>query len=214
MLGIFLQSLLVGYSGAVMPGSLLTYTIDRSIKKGAKSGWIIITGHAFLELMVIAVIFSGGAGILASNSVQIFIGFAGGALLMWMGLTMLFDAWRNKVQIDISEQTIPHKREGSMLVGGVLLSASNPYFIVWWAVVGLGLIMTAYRMFGITGVVVFYIGHLLADYSWYGLVSFLISKSRHFLKQSVYRCIVAVLGCFLIFFGASFVLSAIKLLWY
>ena len=36
MIQIFLKALLVGFSGAVMPGALLTYVINQSLKKGIK----------------------------------------------------------------------------------------------------------------------------------------------------------------------------------
>ena len=52
MVEIFLQSLLIGYSGAMMPGSLLTYTLDKSIKSGPKAGLIISIGHALLEFFL------------------------------------------------------------------------------------------------------------------------------------------------------------------
>ena len=38
MVEIFFKSMLIGYSGAIMPGSLLTYVVEKSIKTGAKAG--------------------------------------------------------------------------------------------------------------------------------------------------------------------------------
>ena len=81
MAAILLSSMAVAFSGAVMPGPLLTYTIQQSLTKGGKSGFLIILGHALLELLLIVLIFFGFDMILQSNAAQIAIGLVGGALL-------------------------------------------------------------------------------------------------------------------------------------
>ena len=65
---------MVAFSGAVMPGPLLTYTIQQSLVHGTKSGFIIIIGHALLELLVITLIFLGFDILLQSSIAQIGIG--------------------------------------------------------------------------------------------------------------------------------------------
>ncbi len=54
MIGTFLQSLLIGYSGAVMPGPLLTYNINQSMRVGVRSDLILVAGFTLLELATIA----------------------------------------------------------------------------------------------------------------------------------------------------------------
>ncbi len=58
MLQVFIQSLLIGYSGAVMPGSLLTFTIDRSLKYGgAGPAMLVPLGHVGVEALLVVAIF-------------------------------------------------------------------------------------------------------------------------------------------------------------
>jgi len=57
MFMIFLTALAVAFSGAMMPGPLLTYTIKQSLNTGAHSGFVIISGHAIMEIILIALIF-------------------------------------------------------------------------------------------------------------------------------------------------------------
>ena len=52
---IFLTSLAIGFSGAVSPGPLLTYTITESLKKGFIAGPLISVGHALIELVLVIV---------------------------------------------------------------------------------------------------------------------------------------------------------------
>ncbi len=89
MLLVFISALFVGFSGAMMPGPLLTYTIQQSLSSGPRSGFIITLGHVFLELVLIVFIFLGLDIILQSETAQIIIGFLGGLLLLYMGIDMI-----------------------------------------------------------------------------------------------------------------------------
>jgi len=210
LLEIMAKSLLIGYSGAMMPGSLLTYTIDKSLTGGARSGLIISIGHSLLELVLVVAILFGFGELLTANLTQIIIGFVGGMLLFWMGYGMIRDAWQNKLQVAATEHVKGETK--NQLIAGAAISAANPYFIVWWAVIGLGLIMAAYTSFGIPGVIVFYIGHILADITWYSFVAFAAGRFSRFLVGPSYRCVIAGLGGMLIFFGAGFIWSGFQLL--
>jgi threonine/homoserine/homoserine lactone efflux protein len=201
MIMVFLSALAVGFSGSMMPGPLLTYTIRQALNHGPLSGFIIITGHAILELLLIILIFLGFDIILQSTATQTIIGIVGGLLLIYMGGRMIYDALKKRIKIELDAQKTKSK---NMVLSGMAISAANPYFIIWWAVIGLGLLLQAYQTFGIMGIVIFYIGHITADFIWYGLVSVVIGKTRKFIKEKPYRIIIAVLGGVLIYFGISF----------
>ena len=205
---IFLKSLLIGYSGAIMPGPMFTYTVEKSIKNGVKTGILVSAGHSILELALIIVIFFG-AGKYLSNSIAITaIGLVGGITLVYMGFEMIRDIYLKRVTFDtVSKDSSKH---GNMLVAGVVLSATNPYFIIWWSAVGLALIMSAYSTFGIVGILIFYIGHILADISWFTLVAALISKTKHLINMKIYNGVVVALAGCLIYFGTSFFWNSIS----
>lgn len=206
MAQVFLQSLLIGYSGAIMPGSLLTYTIDRSLKYGPQSGLIISTGHALLELVLVILIFFGFGKFLGSGPVQIVVGLLGGSLLVFLGAGMVKRGFSQRLTLDFAEE--PNGPRGNLLLSGALISLCNPYFLLWWAVVGLGLIINAYNSFGLGGIFFFYCGHILADLTWYGLVSALVGTSKSLFSLRLYRTLIIVLGGLLLFFGLGFVLNA------
>jgi threonine/homoserine/homoserine lactone efflux protein len=86
LIQIFLKSLIIGYSGALMPGSLLTYTIDKSIRNGAKAGLIISIGHALLELILVLLLLFGFGRYLGTELAKTIIGIAGGLVLSLFGI--------------------------------------------------------------------------------------------------------------------------------
>ena len=176
MIEVFLRSLVIGYSGAIMPGSLFTYTINKSIKHGAISGLLISVGHVILEFFIVMLIIFGFARFLGAEIARAIIGIVGGVILIYLAFSMLRDVYLNKLNLDIKLKE-ENGKFGNMIVAGAVISAFNPGFIFWWVVVGLSLTMSAYSLYGITGVLVFYIGHILADISWYCFLSTLYQQN-------------------------------------
>lgn len=207
MFSIFVSAFALGFSGAMMPGPLLTYTVKQSLTSGPKSGFIIIMGHALLEILTIALIFLGLDIVLKSQAVQIAIGLLGGALLIYLGADMVMQAVKNKVSVSVSEGKSAGK---SMFFSGMVLTLSNPYFFIWWAIIGLGFIIEAYKTMGYLGVAVYFLGHCFADTLWYTLISTVVGTTRRFIKATLYRIIIACLGGLVIFFGLNFIYDAIK----
>ena len=201
--------MLIGYSGAIMPGSLLTYTIQKSMKSGTKAGLMVSIGHSLLELVLVVLIFLGIGKYLGTPLTQLIIGILGGIVLFFLGVSMIKDIFLGKVNIDFKNKS--DDKYGNIVIGSALISASNPYFIVWWAAVGLGLIMNAYNLFGLIGVVLFYSGHIMADITWYIFVSALISKTRNFINMKVYKIIITVLGFILLVIGTGFLISSARI---
>lgn len=208
MLTTFLSAMAIGFSGAVMPGPLLTYTVRQAFSGGLKSGLTIIAGHALLELITVTLIFLGFDIILQSQAAQIAIGLVGGALLTYMGVGMVVGAVKNTVQIELSGAA----SSKSMVASGFFISAMNPYFLLWWAIIGLGFLLAAYKAFGIWGAGVWFVGHIATDFLWYGFIAWMVGKTRRFISQKVYRWIVGGLGGMLVYFGVSFAVNALGML--
>jgi len=207
MAALWLTAVGVAFSGAIMPGPVLTYTIKQSFTSGAKAGFLIMIGHALLEIALIALIFLGFDVILQSDAAQIIIGIVGGLLLVYLGGDMIRSSVRNKIRIEVEGGG---GSSGNMILSGLLISASNPYFLLWWAIIGLGFLLEAYKSFGFAGVAVFYLGHMVADFLWYGAISTIIGKTRKFVNMGVYRGIIVALGCLLVYFGGNFVYQAVR----
>jgi threonine/homoserine/homoserine lactone efflux protein len=147
--------------------------------------------------------------VLQSKAAQVGIGLVGGALLAYMGVDMIRSSAKNKLTVQMdSDKT----GSGSMIVYGAVLSAANPYFLLWWAIVGLGFIMQSYQSMGWMGAGIYYLGHIAADFGWYGLISTVVGKTRKFIKERPYRVIIIVLGGMLIFFGIKFIIGAAGLI--
>jgi threonine/homoserine/homoserine lactone efflux protein len=202
---LFVSSFVVGLSGAMMPGPLLTVNIAEATRKGFWAGPILTGGHAVAELGVVVALAFGLSEFLASEKVFQVIGIAGGIALILMGAAMTYDIIRRKITFD------PDQRgSGSgLLVGkGITASLSNPYWFVWWATIGSAFLSKS-LVHGAVGPVVFYFGHIMSDLVWYGFVSFLISIGKKLLAGWPYYILISLCAVFLIYIGVKFIVDAL-----
>jgi threonine/homoserine/homoserine lactone efflux protein len=203
---IFVTSFIVALSGALMPGPLLTATVGESARQGAKAGPLLIAGHALLELALVALLFIGLAPLLKNEAVTAGISIAGGFILLWMAFGML----RSLPCLSLERETAqPIHGKRRLIVSGILVSLSNPYWTIWWASIGLAYILQA-CIFGITGVIVFFFGHILADFVWYSGIALTVGRGRNLLTPLMYRGIVLVCALFLAGFAFWFLISGVR----
>ncbi len=191
---IFFSSFTIAFSGALMPGPLLSVTISESGRRGWTVGPRFILGHALLELLLLVGLFLGLAPLLSSTNAFVFIAFAGGAVMIWMAWEM----FRSLPTLTLHGEK--REREGSLILTGALMSLANPYWIIWWATIGLAYVLSA-RELGTAGGAAFYIGHILADLAWYTFVSAGIHKGKGLLSQKAYRAMIAFCASFLVFYA-------------
>jgi threonine/homoserine/homoserine lactone efflux protein len=205
--GIFMTALIVAFSGAMMPGPLLTVTIAESVRRGPLA-ILLIVGHAMLELALVVGFVFGLQYYLKNHFVISAIGLAGGAVLLWMGYGTLTGGLKG--QISLASQAVT-KRESKFgpVVEGIVISLSNPYWTLWWATIGAKFIVDSlkYKALGMTS---FYFGHILADFIWYGVVIGAIVSGRRFISDRVYQGVLAFCGVFLIGLGGWFIVSVFR----
>jgi len=98
-----------------------------------------------------------------------------------------------------------------LIPAGVLVSVSNPYWVIWWASVGTAYMSESLEQ-GAVGVGSFFTGHILSDFAWLTLVAFVLASGRRIMSRGVYRGILAACGFFLLVLGAYFIYSGIGFL--
>jgi len=208
--GLGLSSFAIGFSGAVMPGPVLAMTITHSVRQGFWAGPLIVLGHGIIEVALVAALLAGLGPLLGLDAVAGTIGVVGGLILLHMAVGMLRGLPRASLAAVTSGQGVVKR---GPVADGLLLSAANPYFILWWATVGLSLLVVARDpRWGALGVVVFYLGHISADLVWYGLVSLAVAKGRRWLGDGIYRVIIGCCAVTLLGFSVYFGVGAARML--
>jgi len=197
------KAILISLSGVMAPGALTAATIATGATK-RHAGALVAFGHGIVELPLVVLIVLGIADLLKIDEVKIGVGLAGGAFMLVMAIGLFQTARRGN--------TGPAgKSMKSPLVTGIVLSASNPYFLLWWATVGLALATEAVSL-GIFAFAIFAAVHWLLDFIWLELLSLTAFHGTRLMSGRVQGVILAICALALVYFGGSFLVDAFSAL--
>ena len=192
LIGMLAMAFAVGLTGALAPGPTLVATVDSTLKNGWTAGPKVAVGHALLEFIIFILIVGGLAAVMQQYSYH--IATVGGLALMAFGFLTIMES-RNARMVSRNCEA-----GNNPYVAGVVTSAANPYFWIWWLSIGSALVLS-----GLQGGVIlagfFMIGPGGADVGWLTLVSTSLDTGKNFLSVTNYRRILAACGGFLVLFG-------------
>ncbi len=178
-----------------------------AITMGAKNryaGTLLAIGHGIIEFPLMVVIILGLGKYFELPKVQIAIGLAGGAFLILMAAQSL-------IGLAAKTSTEPKSFTGKPVLAGIILTAGNPYFLLWWATVGLALATEA-TQWGIWAFGLFALTHWLVDLIWLQTLSWASFKGSVLLGPHGQRIVLAICSAALLGFGVFFVFKAACLL--
>ena len=198
LLSLLLSAAVISLSGVMMPGPVFAVTVAKGRRSPSAGAWIAV-GHGVVEFPVMLLIYAGVAHFFTFRAVQLGMGIVGGAVLVWMGYSMIRSP---------SDDATGTESGQSPLLSGVLTTLANPYFFLWWVTVGSLLISQSLR-FGFAGFAALAAVHWLCDFVWDTLVSSLTYRSRRLWTPLVHRVVFTLCGLTLIGFGAYFAFSVL-----
>jgi threonine/homoserine/homoserine lactone efflux protein len=195
---------LITASGALAPGPLFFQTISQGTKTGARSGLIFSISHTVVEFSLIMLLAFGLLAVRNEVFIRNIIGILGGIVLIVFGLYQIVGSLKKK---DINQkQEVPSHR---LFFIGILFTAFNPYFILWWLTIGSNLILLALELAALAGVVFMFLCHVWMDYVWLTAIAYFAKRGVNAIGSRWYRIIVGLFGVILIYFGVSFLGDAI-----
>ena len=193
------QAVFISLSGVMAPGPLTAATLATG--SGRKHAGILISvGHGIVEFPLMVLIMGGLAAVVQREGFRVGVGLAGGVMLLAMGAGMLRKP---------SGGDGPVARQGNrgLVLTGILLSLGNPYFLLWWATVGLALATQAVRL-GVLAFGLFAVIHWLCDLIWLEALSLGAFKGSRLLGGRTGRVITCICAAALLAFGAVFIVRA------
>lgn len=197
----FGMAIVISFSGVMMPGPVLAATIAKGYRD-ERAGLKIALGHGLIEFPLMALIVLSLGFVFEDERIMMAIGLVGGALLVYMGVTMVLQ--RSEIAVS-GKDSLPE----SALVAGALTTSANPYFFLWWATVGAFLIINA-QEFGLVVVLVFAVVHWSCDLAWYAFTSFAVFRSRHLWTPLIHQLVFGTCGALMVVFGVYFILGPLS----
>ncbi|MCK4887079.1 MAG: LysE family transporter, partial [Planctomycetes bacterium] len=187
------------FSGVMQPGPVTAATVSMAAEN-KYAGLLIAVGHGIVEFPLMILIVCGMDVILKSQVTQMVIGLVGGSLLLFM-------AYQTKVSIANLSEEQRVKSNHRPILTGIVLTAGNPYFLLWWATVGLAM-ATAASKFGVWAFVMFAIIHWLCDCVWLQILSLAGFHGSKFMGVKLRKTVLGICGVTLVFFGVYFIWRA------
>ena len=202
LLAFLLEAVLISLSGVMAPGPMTAVTVGKG-SESPHAGAFVALGHGIVEIPLMLAIFYGFGAFFSLPHVRTGIAAAGGLFMLVMGVGMLRA---------LRTAEIGSRRDArSPLAVGVLLSAGNPYFLIWWATVGAALISRSVT-YGLIGLAALAVVHWTCDLLWLYVISTVSFRGRRSFGLTFQRVIFAISGVMLVFFGVRFMLDAARAL--
>jgi threonine/homoserine/homoserine lactone efflux protein len=199
ILGFVVTVVLLTASGALAPGPLFFQTVSQGAKTGARSGLIFSVAHTIVEFSLIMLLAVGLFAVKDELVIRTVIGVLGGVVLIVFGLYQISGSLRKKDMMQ-KQAASSHR----LFFIGIVFTAFNPYFIIWWLTVGSTLILRALELAALAGVVFMFLCHVWMDFVWLTTVSHFAKRGVNALGSRWYRALVGIFGVILLYYGISF----------
>ncbi len=191
----------ISVSGVMAPGPLFAANVSYGLRDGTRSGVKMAIGHTIVEFPLVILL---GIGVF---SLQVFPEFR--TWISIFGAIALFAFAILQIKSILQKKDITTKPKQGPLITGIVLSALNPFFIIWWLTIGFKLISDAMMVWAFSGILIVFFLHIWMDFVWLGGVSFLASKSSQILSNRNYKILMTGLSLTLVYFGITFLTDLI-----
>ena len=192
--------IVISASGVMSPGPLFAANVMYGLREGRISGIKMAIGHTIVEFPLILLLGIGFFSIESIPEIRTAITILGAAGLFVFAILQIRSVTKQKFNLETKSGQGP-------FVAGIVLSALNPFFIIWWLTIGLVLISESIQIFGIFGIIVLFIFHIWMDYAWLFTIAAFSSKAKNYLSKRNFKIIIIGLSVILIYFGIDFLVK-------
>lgn len=200
----YLESILLGFSLAAIPGPIFFEVLRRTLTKGFWSGALLSVGEFLANFIIMMLTFFGVYQFLLFKSVKMALFLLGGAILVWIG-TLAFKI-KNK---DIEDGSKKEFSKSNSISTGFALAITSPLAIfVWISVGGAYLAQYSSRTVAFINIVLLAFGVMLFFFS----LAALIHSARHKISTKNILLFSKLFGAILAIYGFYFWYQFINLL--
>jgi threonine/homoserine/homoserine lactone efflux protein len=190
--------LLLGAFVAAQVGPVSLLCVRTATRGGFGPAWAIGAGAATVDAGYAALGVLGAAALVQIEPVRLALGLAGTAVLVWMGLRTLRDAWRirsgGEHSLEVADVAASYRT-------GVIATASNPLTIVSWAAI-FGAAATASLLASVPEALSLLLGVLLGSATWFLVLAAVAARLGRRLGRRVLLGVDVVAGLGLLGFAA------------
>ena len=197
-----LTVVLVSTSGVLSPGPLFFANLLYGSKYGYKAGLKCSYGHTIVEFPLILLLAFGVLSLEVFPSFKPAISIVGGITLVAFAIMQVLSVIRKK------NQDAMQTRHSPLLIG-IIFSALNPFFIIWWLTIGMKMITDALLLASMLGLAFMFLTHIWMDYAWLTSIAHLAKKGVKIIGNKYYSILLLGLSAVLVYLGANFIIEGL-----
>jgi len=192
----------ISVSGVMSPGPLFAANVAYGLKGGARAGLKMAYGHTIVELPLVILL---GVGALSLETIPQFR-----ETIALVGAISLFVFAGMQIKSVLKKPSSIFEGKPGPFIAGIMLSALNPFFLIWWFTIGFKLISDSLVLASFAGIGIMFAFHIWMDYAWLCTVGFLSSKGKKILSSKNYNIFMITISGVLVYFGIVFALEALS----
>ena len=197
-----LQAVLVSLSGVMAPGAMTASALAAGTRS-RHAGALMAVGHGIVEFPLMVLIMLGAGAVFENHGVKSAVGLAGGVMLLWLAVGMFRGARAAGAAAPPAAGRLARKA----ILTGIVLTAGNPLFLLWWASVGLGLTLQAAQL-GVAAFAAFAVIHWVCDLLWLEGLTLATYKGSALLGARGQRAVLIVCAAALVVIAGKFLFDA------
>ncbi len=200
----YIESLLLGFSLAAIPGPIFFEVFRRTLTKGFWSGALLSVGEFLANFSILMLTFFGIQSFLLYRPVKLVLFLLGSAILIWIGITAI------KIKKEDIEKASKKSvsKNNSIIVGFGLAIASPLAIAVWISIGGAYLAQYTSKLLSFINILLLALGVMLFFFTLASIIHF----TRHKIPTKYILWFSKIFGIVLIGYGLYFLYQFIILL--
>lgn len=199
---IIFNGIQLGIVLAFLVGPIFFTILQTSIERGFVKGILVSLGVSISDTLYVIICYFGLAPVMAHSNVKIFMGYAGGAILVAFGLYQLLVKARSKPKV--VGGTTAEKKAYQYMLKGFLINGMTPTVLLFW----IGTASVATIDFGYSAAMeftLFFASLLITVLATDILKAYLAAKLRLLVTPRLLLVMNVILGAAMIIFGCRLV---------
>lgn len=192
----------VSLATVAIPGPITIVATHLALERRLAGAVWFLVGTTALDAALFASLAAGAGPVLRRIGALPLVEIVGGLVLLWGGLASLrrhfpSDHMRPRLHRE------PHRPLGYFALG-LLVSAANPHYWIWWVTAGLAFVEAA-RAHGTPGLAWMLVALIAGVIAWYIPLLWALQRGRALLPPRVERVVVQIMGVAIVLLGVGLI---------
>ncbi|KGP73344.1 LysE family translocator [Pontibacillus yanchengensis] len=206
-MSIFFSYIFLGLSLSAPIGPINAAQLDKGIKHGFLSAWLVGIGAMVADMGFMLLIYFGLAQFIMIPIVKTFIWFFGAFVLVYTGVESIKSA-----NATSSEEDSQRATSSKSFFTGFFMALSNPLNILFWLGIYGSILAKTMDQYGQSQLFIYSSGIFLGILCWDFIMALVASSLKKLRKPKILTYISVIAGLVLIGFGIYFFIQACKIL--